>query len=83
MAKILLAAVALMVAWTVSLDAAAAQGSRRWCTQGPIGSFGFPDCAYDTFEQCRWAASGTRRSCTENPYYQPKQKKQRKKKRSN
>jgi Protein of unknown function (DUF3551) len=43
--------------------------NRRWCTERSVFSWGFPDCSYDTFEQCRASASGTGRYCTANPWY--------------
>ena len=64
MRPILIALIAATGALAVSSDPVEAQ-NRRWCTQGRSG--GFPICAYDTFEQCRAAASGTGAYCVENP----------------
>lgn len=38
----------------------------KWCLRGPTGSNA---CLYNTFEQCRLAASGTGGSCMRNPRY--------------
>jgi len=48
--------------------------NRRFCTERSIWSWGFPNCAYDTFEQCRATASGTGAYCTSNPWYVEPQK---------
>jgi hypothetical protein len=77
MRKIAIAAVVLAATFAGGIDAGNAQ-TRRWCTQGPIGSFGGPNCAYDTLAQCRAAASGNGRSCTENPDYVPAKAKSKK-----
>jgi hypothetical protein len=45
-----------------------------WCTERPIGSWGFPDCSYQTQQQCLATASGTRMHCTPNVWYQPEQR---------
>ena len=58
----------------VAVVASAQPGSaqtRRWCTEGGIGSFTIPTCAYDTQAQCLASASGNGQSCNENPQYQP------------
>ncbi len=61
---------------TVTLTMAAgvqsgsAQFNNRFCAQGGRGGSGEPDCSYRTWEQCRAAASGTGRYCTENPNWQ-------------
>jgi hypothetical protein len=68
MRTILIAAAAVVAVLAVSTDPGHAQ-NRRFCTQRPIGSWGFPNCAYDTFEQCRATASGTGAYCTSNPWY--------------
>jgi hypothetical protein len=68
---------ALLAAWTGAVQPSSAQyarpdmpwGPRAWCTQGPIGSFSFPQCSYYTYEQCRMTAFGTRAQCIANPYY--------------
>jgi hypothetical protein len=40
----------------------------RYCLQGD--QWGYPgNCAFDTYEQCRVTASGTRSSCGINPHY--------------
>ena len=79
-AQLCIAAVLVGVAVMAAADPADAQ-NRRWCTQRGAGSWGFPDCSYDTFEQCRASASGTGRFCTTNSWYvnpqpspRPKQK---------
>ena len=44
--------------------------SKRFCTfGGGHDSSGFPDCSYNTWEQCRASASGLGRYCGENPQY--------------
>ncbi len=45
--------------------------NRPWCTERGIGSWGFPDCSYQSQAQCLATASGTRLHCTANPWYQP------------
>lgn len=81
MQKILVASVAVVAAWTASVEPGSAQ-NRRYCTQRPISDWGFPDCAYDTFEQCRATASGTGAYCISNPWYaEPEKATRRKKKR--
>jgi Protein of unknown function (DUF3551) len=55
----------------LALPAQAQYGNGSWCTEGPIGSWGFPDCSYHNQAQCLATASGTRAHCTTNPYYQP------------
>jgi hypothetical protein len=62
MRPILIALVA-MSAMLAGTEPSSAQ-TRRWCTQSRSG---FPICAYDTFAQCRAAASGTGAYCVENP----------------
>jgi hypothetical protein len=65
--------VTVVAALSVSVEPSSAQ-NRRWCTERGIGSFGFPNCAYDTFQQCLATASGLGLHCTENPYYTPETK---------
>jgi hypothetical protein len=83
MRTILIATVAVVAAFATSVEPGHAQ-NRRFCTQRPAGSWGFPNCAYDTFEQCRATASGTGAYCTSNPWYVEPEKpmKGKKKKRS-
>jgi hypothetical protein len=45
--------------------------NRRFCTMGGGGRSSIADCGYDTWEQCRAAASGNGRYCTENPDWVP------------
>jgi hypothetical protein len=63
--------IGVAAATVVAALAASAQPSsaqmRRWCTQGPIGSFGTMRCEFNTYEQCRATASGLNRTCIENP----------------
>jgi hypothetical protein len=47
--------------------------NRPWCTERPLGSWGFPDCSYQTQQQCLATASGTRLHCTPNVWAQPEQ----------
>jgi hypothetical protein len=66
-----------LVAVIVVLAASTAPGSaqnRRWCTERGVGSWGFPNCAYDTYEQCAATASGLGLHCTQNYYYKPQPK---------
>jgi len=45
---------------------------KRFCTIGGGNrSSGMADCSYNTWEQCRAAASGLARYCSENPYWRP------------
>jgi Protein of unknown function (DUF3551) len=62
-----IAAAAVGLAVMASLQPADAQ-NRRWCTERPAGSFGFPDCSYDTYWQCHQTALGTGRFCVTNPW---------------
>ena len=83
MRSILMAFMAF-AALAASIESGHAQ-NRPFCTTRPIGAWGFPDCAYDTFEQCRATASGTGRYCMNNPWYVAPEKPkpvQRKKKRT-
>ena len=75
----LLAGVALLFATAHPSEAQ----NRRWCTERGVGSWGFPNCAYDTYEQCAATASGLGLHCTTNPWYQPATKKTTKKSRRN
>jgi hypothetical protein len=70
MRPILLALIAVSAATLAGTEPSSAQ-NRRWCTQSRSG---FPICAYDTFEQCRAAASGTGAYCTENPSWTRRRK---------
>jgi hypothetical protein len=83
LAAVGLATVAAALA--VSVEPSSAQ-NRRWCTERGVGSWGFPNCAYDTYQQCAATASGLGLRCTENLQYQPERKaaprKSRKKRRS-
>jgi len=46
--------------------------NKRYCTMGGSdNSGGMADCSYNTWEQCRAAASGLARYCSENPYWRP------------
>jgi hypothetical protein len=46
--------------------------NKRYCTMGGSdNSGGMADCSFSTWEQCRAAASGLARYCTENPYWKP------------
>ena len=67
----LVAGTAAVAGVMTSTEPASAQ-NRRWCTQSRSG---FPICAYDTFEQCRAAASGTGAYCVENPEWIRRRKK--------
>jgi hypothetical protein len=54
--------------------------NKRFCAQG----YGFgrtPDCSYNTWEQCRAAASGNGAYCTENPNYRARDEDRRSKRR--
>ena len=68
MRVIVFALVGVAAALATSVEPSYAQ-NRRFCTQRPVGSWGFPNCAYDTFEQCRATASGTGAYCTSNSWY--------------
>ena len=81
MRKILIASSVMAAVLAAGIDASNAQ-TRRWCTDGGMGS-GIMTCAYDTLEQCRAAASGNGQSCTENPQYAPPVQAKSKKKRPN
>jgi hypothetical protein len=70
MRKIVIALLGLVAAFVTTIEPSHAQ-NRAWCTQGRVGSWGFPYCAYDTFAQCQAAASGLGRSCTQNYSYEP------------
>jgi hypothetical protein len=61
----LLAAVALLAATTGPGEAQ----NRRWCTERGVGSWGFPNCAYDSYAQCDATARGLGVHCTTNPWY--------------
>jgi len=63
MRSILIALIAAAGLLAITSEPGNAQ-NRRWCTQSRSG---FPICAYDTFEQCRAAASATGQFCVENP----------------
>lgn len=81
MRKIMIALLAVFAALAASVEPSSAQ-ERRFCTQRPMSSWGWPDCAYDTFEQCRASASGTGAYCISNPnYVEPQKSTKRKKKR--
>jgi hypothetical protein len=62
-----------VAALSVSVEPSSAQ-NRRWCTEKPIGSFGFPNCAYDTYQQCYETSRGLGLSCTQNSSYTPERK---------
>ncbi|HEY7299718.1 MAG TPA: DUF3551 domain-containing protein [Xanthobacteraceae bacterium] len=62
-----IAAAALGLAALATTHPADAQ-NRRWCTEKPAGSWGFPDCSYDTYWQCHQSALGTGRFCVTNPW---------------
>ncbi len=64
----------IVAALAVSVEPGSAQ-NRRWCTERGVGSWGFPNCAYDTYQQCAATASGLGLRCTENLQYQPEQRK--------
>ena len=84
MRSILIASMAFVAALAASIETGHAQ-NRPFCTTRPAGSWGFPDCGYDTMDQCRATASGTGRYCMSNPWYVPPEKPkpvQRKKKRT-
>jgi hypothetical protein len=69
----LMAVLAAVAAFAAGVEPSQAQ-NRRFCTERPIGSWGFPNCAYDTMEQCRATASGTGAYCTSNSWYVEPQK---------
>jgi hypothetical protein len=47
-----------------------AQYNARWCTDGEgTEESGEPQCAYNTLQQCREAASGRGMHCMQNPDY--------------
>jgi Protein of unknown function (DUF3551) len=48
--------------------AQAQHGGGAWCTERPIGSWGFPNCSYSLFQQCQATAWGTRAHCRPNPW---------------
>ena len=73
MRVIVFALVAVVTTFVTSVEPSYAQ-NRRFCTERSIWSWGFPNCAYDTFEQCRATASGTGAYCTSNPWYVEPQK---------
>ena len=73
MRVIAFALVAVVTTLVTSVEPSYAQ-NRHFCTQRPVGSWGYPNCAYDTFEQCRATASGTGAYCTSNPWYVEPQK---------
>ncbi len=60
-----------------AIEPSSAQFNNRFCAQGGRGGSGEPDCSYNTWEQCRAAASGTGRYCTENPNWRPQSQDQR------
>jgi hypothetical protein len=66
----------IAASWVVSANPAAAQFNERWCTQGWM-----TDCAYQTLDQCRAAASGNGWTCVQNPSYPPPKQRQKRKKR--
>jgi hypothetical protein len=82
MRKIVIASVVLAAALAAGIDAGNAQ-TRRWCTEGAVGSFTIPSCAYDTQAQCLASASGNGQRCSENPNYRAAAKAKAKKKRQN
>ena len=41
-----------------TVPAQAQHGGGAWCTERPIGSWGFPDCSYSSFQQCQETAWG-------------------------
>jgi hypothetical protein len=66
MALIGITAVTLLA--SIDVPPASAQFSRRFCSQGGADeSSGEMDCSFNTWEQCRAAASGLGRYCIENP----------------
>jgi hypothetical protein len=64
--RILLIGLVAVAALGGGVSTASAQNA-RWCSQGHVGSIGFPRCDYYTLQQCRAAVSGVGGSCTENP----------------
>jgi hypothetical protein len=64
MRKVAIALIVVAAASAASVDQGYAQ-SRRWCSQGGIGS-GFPYCGFDTLQQCLAYVSGLGKSCVEN-----------------
>ena len=82
MPTIVIALLTAVIALAASAEPSQAQ-NRRFCTQRPAGSWGFPNCGYDTMEQCRATASGLGLYCTSNPFYvEPEKPAQRKKQRA-
>ena len=71
--KIAIGLVMVVAALSVSVQPSSAQ-NRRWCTERGVGSWGFPNCSYDTYEQCAATASGLGVHCTENLQYRPEPK---------
>jgi hypothetical protein len=62
---------ALALAAGMMFGAAPAQaqhGGGAWCTERSISSWGFPNCSYRSFEQCRATAWGTGAHCRPNPW---------------
>jgi uncharacterized protein DUF3551 len=62
-------AFALAVGTAFGNEPAQAQhGGGAWCTERPIGSWGFPNCSYNSFQQCQATAWGTGAHCRPNPW---------------
>jgi hypothetical protein len=58
----------LVVIALVATVAPSQAQNRAWCTERSMSSWGFPNCAYDSFAQCRATASGTGAHCRPNPW---------------
>jgi hypothetical protein len=59
-------AAAILVVFASAIAEAAPRPPSPYCLRGPTGSTA---CLYQTFAQCRAAASGTGASCRRNPRY--------------
>ena len=71
-----LIALAALIAVAATDTAAYAQSEsffqKRFCSMGGGNrSSGMADCSFNTWEQCRAAASGLGRYCSENPFWKP------------
>jgi Protein of unknown function (DUF3551) len=65
----LMLAMAAAVVEIPTTEAQVSSGRNPWCIRdGALGA-GSWDCAYRTFEQCRFSAQGAGGSCSRNPEY--------------
>jgi hypothetical protein len=60
--------IAISAMLAISSPAQAQHGGGAWCTERSMSSWGFPNCSYGSFEQCRATASGTGAHCRPNPW---------------